>query len=84
MNGQFSENAVELANLILDGEVDPTELHNHATANKDKRPSYDDLSKRLANLDDRADQDKAKAAARSFLKNRPKAQVIGDQTTIGM
>lgn len=43
-----------------------------------------ELSRKLASMDDRADQEKAKDAARSYLKNRPKAQVIGDQTTIGL
>ena len=43
-----------------------------------------ELSRRLTGMDDRADQEIAKATVRSFLKNRPKAQVIGDQTTIGL
>lgn len=50
-----------------------------------QRPGDDDaLSAKLTTIDDRADQERAKTAARSFLNNRPKAQVIGDQTTIGM
>lgn len=44
-----------------------------------------DLSTRLAQMDDRKDQDRAKSAARRFLsKTKPKAYMVGDPVTIGM
>lgn len=57
----------------------PKSLGDYA-AQRENQPSDEELSQRLIDYDDRADQDKAKAAARSFLKKKPSAQVTGDQT----
>ncbi|MGV0949137.1 MAG: hypothetical protein ACOYB3_00535 [Azonexus sp.] len=51
---------------------------------RQSQQDFPGMSHKLAGMDDRADQERAEAADRSFLKNRPKAQVIGDQTTIGL
>lgn len=78
------EAAVELVNLILDGEVDPKEL---AIGTKDERKEHDmspakarkTALQHLTRVDPKYYTKTEKA-----LKSPPKATVIGDTTTIGM
>lgn len=78
------EQAKELADLLLDGKVDPKELHKGIADEEEEHEMPYKKAKKTAMQHLTKVDPKYYTKTEKCLKTPSKAQVIGDQTTIGL